>query len=342
MVDVPPVEASPNEVPSSVVAFARRLSPRARAALPCWEWEVRLEQRFPREELQRRLAERGIPEWPFLWPLEEAFAGVRVRMGGEDLSFGITAGLPHVEGKRLLDEHGEIRFAPIAEWGNDILLVDATGGVYVLTELGVVTAVEPSFEGFLENQAMSTSFAEWSSTLFSAHFSPKTAVPAVAASLGVPAVAEVSNEFHRWWQNDAQTLYAGNDAETPAALWAKTLGGLVEAIDAAAGLCDGLTVRPIPSYEEPNVEVLDVESIRARAPGVETLAALPGARRFELMGEPSLYEGKPPSTGDVWISGEGESLRVDVLERREGAVVNYWQLTPSGSHALLMSWYGKG
>ena len=335
------VKGRSHEVPPSVAAFAQGLSPRVQAALPQWEWAWKPKWRLPREDLQRALAEKGIPEWPFLWPLEEALAGVLVRIGAEDLSFAITAALPYTDRKRLVDEHDNIRFAPIADWGNDILVADAAGRVYVLTELGVLTLIEPSFESFLENQAMSTAFADWSPTLFTAYLMPKTVASAIAAELSVPPVPEVFNEIYRWWQDDRWTLHEGADLDTPSVLWGKTLTDLVEGLDAAARLCPGLQVNPIPSYDDAHKEILKAEEIRARAPSVETLAARPGARRIELIGEPSIFPGKPPSTGDVWISGEGDTLQIEVLERREGEVVNYWKLTPTGSHALLISYYGK-
>ncbi len=336
------VERTSHEVPPSVLAFAQRLSPRVRAALPHWEWTWHPEWRFPREELQRRLTEKGIPEWPFLWPLEEAFAGVEVRLMGRDLTFGITAELPHSDRKQLIDEHDQIRFVPIAGWGDDALLLDATGRMYLREETGVLGAIDLSFESFLESQAMSTSFIDWSPNTFSTYFSPRTVATALAADRGAPAVVEASNEFHRWWRNDSLTLFEWGDKDTLGALWAKTLVDLVAAIDAAALICPAIELQPLASRDGADIEELYMEEVQARAPGVETLRARAGARRFPLVGKPSIYEGKPPSTGDVWISGEGESLRIDVLERREGNVVNYWQLTPGGSHSLLMSRYARG
>lgn len=333
---------SSHDVPPSVIAFAQRLSHRVRAALPRWEWTWRPEWRFPREELQRRLADKGIPEWRFLWPLEEAFAGVQVRIAGEDLKFGITTALPHTRREELVDDHDQIQFVPIADWGNDELLVDASGRLYLRAELGALTAIDASFESFLEYQAMSLSFIDWCPVSFTLYFLPKTVATALAENRAVPPVIEASNEFHRYWRNESLTLFEGGDQGTRGALWAKTLPDLVEAIDTAANLCPTLELQPIPSYDEPHVEILEVEEIRARAPGLEAFRTRAGARRFPLLGRPSIFQGKSPSTGDVWISGEGETLRIDVLERRDGEVVNYWQLTPAGSHALLMSRYGKG
>jgi hypothetical protein len=43
----------------------------------------------------------------------------------------------------------------------------------------------------------------------------------------------------------------------------------------------------------------------------------------------------------VWISVEGDELRIDVLERRDAELVNHWRLTPEGSSALLSSRYGR-
>lgn len=331
-----------HDVPPTVAAFAQRLSPRLRAALPHWEWTWHPEWRFPREELQRRLAEKGIPEWPFLWPLDEAFAGAQLELAGWELTFGIAAGLPYVKRERLVDEHDQIRLVPIADYGNDILVADAEGRVYVLEESGALTASDSSFESFLEHHAMSMSFVDWSPITFEAHFTPKETATALAEHLGVPPVIEASDAHHRWWRDNTLTLFEWGEQDPRGALWSKTLTDLVKGIDAAAHLCPTLKIKPNPSYDDEHVEILAVEEIRARAPAASTLAARPGARRVELIGEPSLHKGKPPSTGDVWISGEGETLRIDVLERREGEVVNYWQLTPTGSHALLMSWYGKG
>jgi hypothetical protein len=336
--------AEPGEstVPPSVVAFAQRLSARARAALPRWEWEARSGPPPSPEEFSRRLAEHGIPEWPFLWPLEEAFGGIAVRIGWEDLSFGIVRALPYVAREDLLGEDGQVRFVRVGDWGNDQMFVDESGQVYLRAERGPFTAIEPSFASFLEAQAMSAAFADWSPTLFCAHFAPKDAAPALAGALGVPPVDRVCNAFHCWWQDATTTLYASSEDDAPAAVWATTLAGLVAALDAAAGLSPGLRVEPVASHDEAHVEVLGAAGVRERAPDEQALATRPGARRLPLLGKPSIYEGKPLSTGDVWISGQGDSLRVDVLERREGQVVNYWQLTPSGSHALLMSRYGKG
>lgn len=336
------VESVDNEVPGPVAAFAGRLSPRVRAALPRWEWTWHPERRSSREELRRDLAAAGLPEWPFLWPLEEAFGGVEVVIGGSELRFGIAAEASYIKRAKLVDEHGRARFVALGEWGNDLLVADAMGRVSTLTENGVLTEADPSFEGFLENQAMSDALATWSEVLFTAHLMPKTVASEVAGRMGIPPVPEVFNDLYRWWQDDGHTVYEGRDVGTPSAVWGKTLSHLVEVLDAAARGCPTLTVRPVPSYEDAHKEILGVEAIRARAPSVETLAARAGARRFELLGEPSIFPGKPPSTGDVWISGEGETLRIEVLERREGEVVNFWEVTPTGTHALLMSWYGKG
>lgn len=336
------VETSAHDVPSSVAAFAQRLSPRARAALPRWEWAWHPERRSSHEELQRDLARNGIPEWPFLWPLEEAFGGVEVRLAGWDLSFGIYPEAPWLKRAGLVDEHGQGRFVALGDWGNDILVADAEGRVYVLEESGALTATDSSFESFLEHHAMSMSFADWSPNAFEVHFTPKATGSALAEQLGVPLVVEASNAFHRWWQNDSLTLFEWGEEDSRGALWSKNLTDLARAVDDAARLCPSLKIKPIPSYDDAHKEILEVAEIRARAPTVSALVARPGARRIELLGEPSLHRGKPPSTGDVWISGEGEALRFDVLERREGDVVNYWALTPTGSHALLMSCYGKG
>lgn len=329
-------------VPPSVDAFAQRLSSRGRAALRRWEWQVRAERRFPHEELQRRLADKGIPEWPFLWPLEEAFAGVEVQIGWEDFCFGITTALPHTEREELVDEHDRIRFVNVASWGERELLLDAAGRVYERTEPGAASPIDASIESFLEHHAMAESLVDWCPVHFTLYFLPRSVAAALADRSGVPPVIEASNDFHRWWQSDSLTLFAWPHEDTRGALWAKTLGDLVAAIDAAADICPGLEVQPLPSFDDAHKEVLGVGEIRARAPGVESLRARAGARRLPLLGRPSIHEGKPPSTGDVWISGEGETLRIDVLERREGEVVNYWELTPEGSHALLMSFYGKG
>jgi hypothetical protein len=336
------VESPENDVPPSVAAFAERLSPRVRAALPRWEWTWHPERCSTHEEIRRDLAAGGFPEWPFLWPLEEAFGGVEVQIGGCELRFGIAAEASYIRRAKLLDEDGRGRFVALGEWGNDLLVADATGRVSTLTENGVLTEADPSFESFLENQAMSAAFAEWSTTLFTAHLMPKTVASEVAARLGVPPVPEVFNDIYRWWQDDGHTVYEGSDADTPSAVWGKTLTHLVEAIDAAVRICPTLKVKPVPSYDDAHKEILGVAEIRARAPTVETLAARPGARRVELLGEPSIFPGKPVSTGDVWIAGEGETLRIDVLERRDGEIVNFWEVTPTGTHALLMSWYGKG
>jgi hypothetical protein len=336
------VKGRSHDVPPSVAAFAERLSHRVRAALPRWEWAWHPEWRSSREELQQDLDKNGIPEWPFLWPLEDAFAGAQVELGGWDLSFGISAEDSWIERAKLSDKHDQMRFVSIADYGNDILVADATGRVCQLAEDGTLTALAPSFESFLEYHAMSTWFADWSPTLFSADLLPRTAGSAVAAHLGVPPVPEAFNDIFRWWQDDTLTLFTWVNDDLPAMAWAKTLVGLVKGIDAAAHFCPTLKIKPNPSYDDQHKEILNVEEIRARAPSVETLAARPGARRIELIGEPSIFPGKPPSTGDVWISGEGETLRIEVLERREGEVVNYWQLTPTGSHALLMSTYGHG
>lgn len=333
---------SSQDVPPSVIAFAERLSHRVRAALPRWEWTWHPERRYSREELQQCLAKSGIPEWPFLWPLEEAFGGVEVRIDWEDLRFGIDAEHPYMKRADPVDEHHKIQFVSIGDWGHNELLLDSTGRLYFLEESGVLTATEVSFEGFLEHHAMSMSFVDWCPTSFTLYFLPKDVATALAEDHGVPPVVEASNEFHRYWRNDSLTLFESGEQGTRGAVWAKTLTDLVEAIDTAADLCPTLELQPIPSHDDAHKEILKVEEIRARAPSVEALRARAGARRFELIGEPSIFPGKPPSTGDVWISGEGETLRIDVLERREGEVVNYWQLTPTGSHALLMSTYGRG
>jgi len=258
---------------------------------------------------------------------------------GWDLRFGITAKLPHSERKDLVDEHDQLRFVPVADFGNDSLLIDATGRLYLLEESGARTAIEPSFESFLEDKAIATEI--WSPTIFSTYFSPKAVAPALAVSLRVPPVVEVSNEFHRWWQDDSLTLFEWGEGDLPAAIWTKTLADLVAAIDAAAHICPAIELQPIASHEKEDVEELYMDELQARVPSMESLRAQPFARRFPLIGKPSIYQGKPPSTGDVWISGEGETLRIDVLERREGNVENYWQLTPTGSHSLLLSRYAR-
>jgi len=336
------VESSSHEVPPSVATFAQRLSPRVRAALPRWEWTWHPERRSSHEELQCDLAKNGFPEWPFLWPLEEAFGGAVVELGGWQLSFGIAADHPYFERANLVDEHGQSRLVTLGDWGNDILVADAEGRVYVLEESGALTANDSSFESFLEHHAMSMSFVDWSPLVFEVYFTPKVTATALAEQLGVPAVVEASDACHRWWQDDALTLFEWGEQDLRGVIWSKTLTELVKAIDAAVQICPTLKVTPVPSYDDAHKEILEVGEIRARAPSVSALAARPGARRVELLGEPSIFKGKPPSTGDVWISGKGETLRIDVLERREGEVVNYWELTPTGSHALLISTYGRG
>jgi hypothetical protein len=339
------VKASGHDVPSSVATFAQRLSQRVRAALPRWEWTWHPERRSSHEELQRDLAKNGIPEWPFLWPLEEAFGGVEVRLAGWDLSFGVFPDAPALKQANLLDQHGQSRFVALGDWGNDILVGDQEGRVYVLEESGVLTPSDSSFESFLEHHAMSMSFIDWCPTAFTLHVVPTNVAALLAEIRSVPPVIEASNEFHRWWRNDSLTLFewgALGEQDPRGAIWSKTLTDLVEAIDHAARLCPTMELQPIPSYDDAHKEILSIEEVRARAPGVESLRARAGARRFPLIGRPSKFPGKPPSTGDVWISGEGDTLRIDVLEQREGDVVNYWEVTPTGSHALLMSYYGKG
>src|SRR5262249_30826742 len=149
------VKGRTHDVPPSVVAFAEHLSPRVRAALPHWEWTIREEQRFPHEELQRRLAEKGISEWPFLWPIEEAFAGVRVEMNWNDLEIGITENLDSFDRGELIDEHGRARFVPIGDWRIYTIFLDALGRMYLFHVPDDLTLIDASFEACLEDQAMS-------------------------------------------------------------------------------------------------------------------------------------------------------------------------------------------
>ncbi|MEZ4302397.1 MAG: hypothetical protein R3B70_46145 [Polyangiaceae bacterium] len=331
--------SSDQGVPAEVRAFAERLSGRVRAALPLWEWAWHPEWRVSREEFQQALAEHGVPEWPFLWPLEEAFAGADVDLGAGELKMGIAADLPYSSRARLVDEDGQLRFIALSDWGNDTLVLDAKGRVCVLEELGQVLVMAPSFESFLEYHALSKLLRD---DLFSAHIVPRTAAADIALRLGVPPVPEAYNDVFRWWQDKDVTLFAWVEHDLPAAVWTTTLEGLARVLDAAAEVCPGVKIKPIPSYAKEHVQILPVEEIRARAPSEATLSSRPGARRVELLGEDSVHPGKAPSTGDVWISGEGESLQVEVLERHEGEVVNFWRLTPRGSEALLRSTYGNG
>jgi len=328
-----------NTIPASVHAFAKRLSPRAQQMLSRWKWTVRPERRVSHAELQRCLAEKGIPEWPGLWPIEEAFGGTGI--AGLDLDFGVTHLLPYYEREELIDDSTGRVFVPAGEWGSFSVLLGSDGGLYQVTTPDMIEKLEPSFESFLENQAMARSFRTWAPNGFVADLSPGFVAPALATQRAVPPVTEASNEFHRWWQDGTWTLFEAGE-NGAAVIWAKTLEGLVAAIDAAADIEPRFDVRPRPSYEQEHITELTTDEVAALAPTLEHIRSRSGARRFALLGEPSIYEGKPPSTGDVWISGEGETLQIEVLERREGKVVNYWQLTPNGSHALLMSRYGKG
>lgn len=334
-------EAQGNDVPETVRVFGTRLSARAQRALGQWSWRVHPERRLSHEELRSRLADKGIPEWPWLWPIEQALGGVEARIAGCDLDFGIAHLLPHHEREELVDERTGALFVPAGTWGSFSVFLGADGGLYQATTPETMEKIEPSIEGFLEDQAMRTSLATWAPRLFVADFSPEGVVSALATKCAVPAVTEASNEHHRWWQDDVWTLYEPSD-DGRSAVWAKSLSGLVSAIDAASRVDPQLKVKPRPSYEEEDVEVLPKEQIAARAPSVDSLRGRHGARRFALLGEASIHEGKPPSTGDVWVWGEGDDLRIDVLERRDGALVGYWQLTPAGSHALLSSRYGGG
>jgi hypothetical protein len=321
--------------PASVVAFAReRLSARAQAALGTWRWSLDEEQRLPREELTRRLAEKGIPEWPFLLPIEEAFAGVCVRFSGFDLEIGIAHELPLYDREELLDEDGKVRFVPAGYWGIYSVFLDAEGRMFLFHEPDDLVLAEPSLESFFENEAMS--FRIWAPCGFIADLSPGPAAGALAAERGVPPVAEATNEHHRWWQDAAWTLCERPGTAT-AMLWARTLEDLVTALDTAGRLLPDLEVRPRPPHEDKLVETVATEEVAARAPTPEALRARPLARRFTLLGAPSPYEGKPASTGDVWITGEGEDLSVDVLEHRDGALVGYWCLRAGGGRAVLAS-----
>ncbi len=336
------VEPNSHDVPPSVAAFLEKLSPRVRAAWSHWEWTWHPEWRTPREEFQQDLAKNGIPEWPFLWPLEEAFGGMEVRLAGWDLRFGIWADSPALKKPTFIEKYGKNRFVLIGGWGDNALLSDETGRIYVLDESGVLTLNDSSFESFLEHHAMSPSFEDWSKVEFEVQYTPKGTAALLAEKFSIPAVVEASDECHKWWRNDHFTLFEWGEQDPRGVVWSTNLPDLAKAMDAAIQLCPTLQIKPEPSYKDEHKEVLPVEEIRARAPSVETLSTRPFARRFELIGEPSIYPEKPPSTGDVWISGEGESLRIDVLERREGEVVNYWEVTHKGTHALLISFYGKG
>jgi hypothetical protein len=330
-----------SDVPPSVHQFTRRLSLRAQTAVSHWQWLLHPDRRFSHEELTRLLAEKGIPEWPFLWPLEEAFGGVELEMNMNDLDLGIANNLRYFDREELIDEHGQIRFVPMGSRGIYTIFLDASERMYLFHVPNDLMLIDASFESYLENQAMSTSLAAWASQLFIGYFSPKLVSSALASERAVQPVIEASNEFHRWWQDDTWTLYEPGD-NGRGTIWARSLSDLVSAIDAASHVEPRIEVKPRPSYEEEHMEVLSKDRIAARAPEPESLRARPGARRFTLLGEPSIYPGKPPSTGDVWISGEGDDLRIDVLERRHDELVNYWQLTPTGSHALLSSRYGRG
>jgi hypothetical protein len=334
-------EADSHGVPPSVARFAQRLSPRARAAFSRLEWTWRPEWRTSRQELREDLARHHIPEWPFLWPLEEAFGGVEVRLAGWDLRFGIWAGSAVLQQAKLGQEQGEARFVVLADWGNGSLLSDETGQVYLLRESGALSLSDRSFECFLEHHAMSLTFDDWSKTTFEAFVMPKAAIRALAEELRVPVVVEATDECHRWWRDDLFTLLEWGEQDPRGVVWSKTLQGLVRALDETARLDPDLCVKPLPSYADEHKEILTAEEIRARAPDESALSTRPSARRIELLGEPPLFTGEPPSTGDVWLSGEGEGQRIDVLERRAGEVVNYWEVTPRGTHALLRSSYGR-
>lgn len=328
-------------VPPSVRGLAGRLSPRAQAAMGTWRWHVDEEKRHSREELARRLAEKGAPEWPCLWPVEEALAGVEVRLGGFDLEIGIAANLPHFDREELVDEHDRIRFVPAGYWGIYTLFLDEAGRLYLFHVPDELVPLEPSFESFFEQQAMMASFRVWAPHGFAADLSPGNLAPRLAAERAIPLVAEASNEFHRWWQDDAWTLFEPASGGV-ATVWAKTLGDLVSALDTAARIEPTFEARPRPPASPAHIEELPAGEVAARAPSLETLRSWPGARRVALLGQPSIHEGKPPSSGDVWISGEGETLRMDVLERCGDELRSCWQLTPGGSHALFTSRYARG
>jgi hypothetical protein len=302
---------------------------------------VREDERFPREELRARLAEKGIPEWPFLWPLEKAFGGVEVRIGWSSLHFAITYNLAYYRREELTDEGGRVRFVPLGEWESYSAMLGEDGGIYFVATPDRIERMAPSFEGFLEHQAMLTSFRAWAPKGCAALLSPGSVAPMLANEYSIPPVREASSELHKWWQDDCWTLYA-TVPERSGMIWARALPDLARAMEAATRITPILEVHPQPSYEDEHVEVLTKDEIAARAPTPESLRARHGARRFDLLGEPSIYKSKPPSTGDVWVSGEGDDMRIDVLERREGEVVNYWQITHEGSHALLSSRYGRG
>src|SRR5678815_642391 len=86
--------------PPSVLAFAAHLSPRAQRAIRAWGWTLDEGMRCSHEEFRRRLAQQGFPEWPFLWPLEEAFGGVE----GMGVEFGIADMLTDHSAKDMIDE----------------------------------------------------------------------------------------------------------------------------------------------------------------------------------------------------------------------------------------------
>jgi hypothetical protein len=326
--------------PPSMLAFSEHLSERARTAVRTWKWHIDDRRRVSRDELARLLAEKGVPEWPFIWPLESAFAGAEVRLEGNDLEVGIAENIGNFDREDLVDENGRIRFVPLGYWGIYTIFLDAHGKMYLFHVPDDLTLIDSSFESFLENQAMRASLATWGPRLFVAYLSSPLMAPALAKERAVPPVVEASNEFHRWWQDDLWTLHQPGD-DGWSVVWARDLSGLVLALDTANRIEPRVEVKPRPSYDDEHVETLSRDQIAARAPAVEDLRARPGSRRFILLGEPSIYKGKPPSSGDVWVSGEGGELRIEVLERRDGELVNYWQLTPEGSHALLSSRYGR-
>src|SRR6185503_14231252 len=97
-------------------------------------------------------------------------------------------------------------FVPTGVWGSYSAFLGSDGGYYLATTPEKIEKIEPSFESFLEYRAMGTSLKTWAPAGCSAELVPNAIATVLAKERAVPAVVEVCNEFHSWWQDDAWTL----------------------------------------------------------------------------------------------------------------------------------------
>jgi hypothetical protein len=320
-------------VPPSVQIYALRLSPRAQGILGKWEWEVDDDLRVSHDEFRRLLALKHFPEWPFLWPLEQAFGGTE----WAQIEFGIADMLSDHDAQDMVDEAtGEV-FVPAGYNDQLNLCFGRDGGLYTNTSPTTMRRLDASYEGFLEDLAMQMEVNDWLQTgrVLQADLRPRQAAELLSSRRSIPPVPEATNDCHHWWQSDTITVN-DDSGEGSAVVRTRSLNELVSAILRVATEVPDLEVRPFARSLETDGEqrVTSRAELTAQAPAPEALAARPCARRFPL-GQPAYgFSTREYQEGEVWITGSGDDLRVDVLERSFGKLTSWWTIGQTDSRCL--------